>query len=274
MPRPPLAVGTYGKIDFLTIKRGHVRARARYRDYDGVVRATTRCGSTKPRAESTLKEALRDRVNPTADQIGQDSRLAELADLWVDEINGRALAVATKELYSDVVGRIVKPGLGALRVRELTVPITDRFIKTTAARSGARLGGDFANRPVRHAGSRRTPRLARFEPDPGRRAHLAATKAGALAGERQEHSLVVQDRPKSDAGWRVIALPTWIIELRKLRADRSVRRDVVFPPRSDTSAIGRTRPATCVELSTEPDSSGSARTRSERPWPPVSTMPG
>jgi hypothetical protein len=136
MGRPPLPVGTLGKIDFLTIKPRHVRACARYRDYDGIVRSVTRYGPSRPRAEAALKEALRDRVSPTSGQINQDSRLRTLAQLWLEEVNARDLAVATKGVYADMVERHVNPGLGALRIREITVPVADRFIKLTAQRSG------------------------------------------------------------------------------------------------------------------------------------------
>src|SRR4051794_11699611 len=117
MGRPPLPIGTYGKIDFLTVKRGHVRARARYRDYDGVVRTVTRFGANKPKAEALLRQALRDRVTPSSDEVMLDTRISELADVWLVEMAGRDLALATKELYADVVNRIIKPGVGALRVR-------------------------------------------------------------------------------------------------------------------------------------------------------------
>jgi hypothetical protein len=131
MGRPPLTVGTFGKIDFLTIKPGHVRARARYRDYDGVVRPITRFGSSRPRAEAALKKALRDRTGPSGGQIDSECRVTKLAQLWLDEVGARDLAPATKELYADVVDRQVDPGLGRLRIKEITVPVTDRFIKLT-----------------------------------------------------------------------------------------------------------------------------------------------
>jgi hypothetical protein len=35
-----------------------------------------------------------------------------------------------------VVDRQVNPGLGRLRIKEITVPVTDRFIKLTIQRSG------------------------------------------------------------------------------------------------------------------------------------------
>jgi integrase len=278
MGRPPLPVGTFGKIDFLTIKPGHVRARARYRDYDGIVRPVTRYGPSRPRAEAALKEALRDRVGPTSGQIDQDSRLSTLAQLWLEEVNARDLAVATKGVYADMVERHVNPGLGALRIREITVPVADRFIKLTSQRSGpgtaktarsvlsgmlglAMRHGAMPNNPIRDVARIARPRkqvraltndeaaklraalradgtavvldlpdLVDFMLGTGLRIGEACAvrwsavdlAAGVLevnstVVRSKEHGLVVQDRPKSAAGWRVIALPNSIIEMLRCR---------------------------------------------------------
>ena len=282
MGRPPLSVGTYGKVHFLTIKHGHVRARARYRDCDGVVRSITRYGPSRPKAESALKEALRDRVSPTSGQIDRDSPLRVLAQLWLEEVNARDLAVGTRELYADMLERHVNPGLGALRIREITVPVTARFIKLTSQRSGpgtaktarsvlsGMLGlavrhGALPSNPIRDvariARPRKPVRALTVDEATKLRAALAALAADDVAvlldvpdlvddfmlgtglpiGEAcavrwsavdlaagvlevnstvvrsKEHGLVVQDRPKSAAGWRVIALPNSIVEILRRR---------------------------------------------------------
>jgi integrase len=298
MGRPPLPVGTYGKIDFLTIKRGHVRARARYRDYDGVVRPVTRYGASRPRAEAALKEALRDRVSPLTGHIDQESRLSKVADVWLDEVNGRDLATATKELYADMVERHIVPGLGALRLREITVPVIDRFIKITSSRSrpgtaktarsvlSGMLGlavrhGALTTNPVRDIARISRPRkhvraLTKDEVAKLRAALHADDAAllldladlvdfmlgtGLRIGEAcavrwsaidlaagvlevnstvvrtKEHGLVVQERPKSAAGWRVIALPQSIVEmLRRRQGGGAPMSAVVF-----RSSLGQIR---------------------------------
>ena len=38
MGRPPLPVGTFGKIGFIEQSSGEIQARARFRDYDGRTR--------------------------------------------------------------------------------------------------------------------------------------------------------------------------------------------------------------------------------------------
>lgn len=298
MGRPPLPVGTFGKIDFLTIKRGHVRARARYRDYDGVVRPITRYGPSRPKAESELRRALRDRVSPSSGQIAGDSRVRDLAAVWLDEVASRDLATATKEMYSDVVSRHIAPGLGALRLSEVTVPVTDRFIKLTATRSGAgtakaartvlsgMLGlavrhGALPSNPIRDVGriSRHKKQVrALTVPESAQlRQNLAADtrsidlalpelvdfllgtglrigEACALRWEAvdlmarvvevnstvvrtKEFGLAIQDRPKTAAGWRVIAIPNAVVDLLRRRRDAGAAlEDVAFP-----SVLGHVR---------------------------------
>lgn len=299
MGRPQLAVGTFGKIDFLTIKRGQVRARARYRDYDGVVRSITRYGRSRPRAESTLREALRDRVTPTSGQIDQESRVSGLATLWLAEINARDLAPSTKEMYADLVERHVTPGLGALKIREVTVPVADRFIKMTHEQSGpgtakttrtvlsGMLGlavrhGALPSNPVRDIARISRPRtqvraltveetkalcvalhaddlavlldlpdLVEFMLGTGLRIGEACAvrwravdlDAGVLevnstATRTKKDGVVLQERPKTAAGSRSIALPSRAVQLllRRRGISAPTPTDVVFP-----SPLGQVR---------------------------------
>jgi integrase len=136
MARPPLAVGTFGKIGFLKVGPGRVRARARFRDYDGVVRPVSRYGLTRPKAEAALREALRDRGTPVQDEVHRGGRVAQLAAAWLADVEERDLSAATKEMYADVAQRHVVPALGALRLTELTVPVLDRFVRLVSKTSG------------------------------------------------------------------------------------------------------------------------------------------
>lgn len=63
MPRPPLPLGAYGKIK--TWQDGKTwLARAKFRDFDGVVRLVKRTGRTKAAAERALRAALVERQAP------------------------------------------------------------------------------------------------------------------------------------------------------------------------------------------------------------------
>ena len=44
MGRPPLPLGTSGKVLFATLPNGRVRARVKFRDYDGRVRLVSKVG--------------------------------------------------------------------------------------------------------------------------------------------------------------------------------------------------------------------------------------
>ena len=137
MARPPLAVGTYGKVDFLTASNGRIRARVRFRDHDGTTRPVTRFGATKAGAERTLKQAIRDRTGPACGDITAEHRVRELVSIWLVDVDARGLADRTKEHYRYVTDRYVIPGIGGLRLREVTVGAVDRLLKAIAQHSGA-----------------------------------------------------------------------------------------------------------------------------------------
>ena len=66
--RPPLSVGTIGKIRLYKFPTGY-RARALVRDFDGRTREVERTRPSKGAAERALKEAVRDR---THSNVGTD----------------------------------------------------------------------------------------------------------------------------------------------------------------------------------------------------------
>lgn len=177
MGRPPLPIGTFGKIDFQVLGKDRVRARASFRDYDGHRRSVTRYGSSRAHAERRLREALRDRGNGE-DPASVTSRLSDVAALWLVEVDDSDLAWGTKRLYRFTAESYVLPGLGELRLREVTVPAIDRLLATVNSDHGAAaakstrsvlsgiLGlavrhGLLPANPVRDAAIRRGPRTSR-----------------------------------------------------------------------------------------------------------------
>ncbi|GAA2675672.1 MULTISPECIES: tyrosine recombinase XerC [Actinosynnema] len=133
MARPPLPVGTFGKIRAYRDKSGW-RAVTNYRDHDGVTRPVERRGSTKTAAERALKEALRDRTSPLTggDGITPETRFKDAAVLWLEEfqraIDGGRRSPTSKETYEGRLNSLVLPAIGELRVRELTVPRLGRLV--------------------------------------------------------------------------------------------------------------------------------------------------
>lgn len=253
-----------------------MRARAYVRDYDGETREVVRNGPTQAAAERRLKEALRDRTGPPADgEITGDTRLRDAAKLWWAEAEeSQSLSRQTREIYERTLKRITK-GLGGLLMREIDVPVCDRFIKAVRKNHGPSaakttrdvlsllLGmavrhGALGTNPVREiakisTGRRARPRalsrddeaamLSKVADDEratdrdvpdlvefldgtglriaealGVRAEVVDLEAGvvevnATAVRLKGKGTCLQLRPKTEAGWRVIALPPHLVEL-------------------------------------------------------------
>jgi integrase len=137
MARPPLPVGTYGKISIYPYAAGY-RARTLYRDYDGVTRRVERHGHTKGVAERALRLALRDRVHVGAGaDITPDTKLAVLAEMWFAEVSRLDRSPGTLRAYRERLDRQVIPSLGALRVRELSTGTVDRHLRAVRDKHGA-----------------------------------------------------------------------------------------------------------------------------------------
>ncbi|MFD7653384.1 tyrosine recombinase XerC [Actinosynnema sp. NPDC059797] len=132
MARPPLPVGTFGKIQTYPDRSGW-RARANFRDHDGVTRPVERRGRTRTAAVRALKEALRDRITPSeSGGITPDTRFREAAELWLAEfqraVDAGRRSPTSKETYENRLHNLVLPAIGGLRVRELTVPRLGRVV--------------------------------------------------------------------------------------------------------------------------------------------------
>jgi integrase len=131
MGRPPLPIGTFGKIRTYQTATGW-RARTKYRDADGVTRPVERIGRTEPAAVRALKSALRDRTAPSAGTVTGDTRFREMAEQWFATVQAAAehgaRSPTTVDQYRGHLDRNVLPGLGALRLREATVPRLDAYL--------------------------------------------------------------------------------------------------------------------------------------------------
>ncbi|MCX2948130.1 tyrosine-type recombinase/integrase [Lentzea sp. NEAU-D7] len=131
MGRPPLDLGTYGAIRCYETDSGW-RATTKYRDYDGKTRPVERWGKTKSAAERSLKKALAERKGPSGSSLTRESRFKEALDQWFTKF--QALADAGKrspssvDTYRSIMDRHVLPGLGELRIREMTVARVDAFL--------------------------------------------------------------------------------------------------------------------------------------------------
>ncbi|MEU4711187.1 hypothetical protein AB0G00_32660 [Nocardia salmonicida] len=138
MPNPPLAIGTYGAINTKRHNNGSWRASTRYRDDDGTTRTVQAFGPTKPRAIAALKDRLKERrhASNTGANLTLDTKLSDLADLWLAELEfeNRAASqtidhyrchihVANKRGRKGTVK--INTSLGGLRIREATTTRLD-----------------------------------------------------------------------------------------------------------------------------------------------------
>lgn len=141
MSRPPLAVGTYGTITALETSPGTWRARAKFRDHDGVTRRVERFGTSKGGAERRLREAIRDRLHRDgSEDVTPDTTLLVLAQVWLVEYPSTTkISPQSIEKYQRVIEKIIVPGIGGLRIREVTVGKAEKFLGAVPSDANARM---------------------------------------------------------------------------------------------------------------------------------------
>lgn len=297
MGRPPLPLGTFGKILFVPSPGGQIQARAKFRDFDGRVRLVSKQGVSRAAAERALKQELTRRQTPaTGGAITNTTRVAELADAWVASA-ASGWSITTDRLYRTVVAKHVKPAVGQLRVQEVTAGLVSRALRTMAERAGpsvaktARscLSGMFSLavedgaapvNPVRDSSARmsierRAPRALTPDETSKLRALLAGSQrareldlcdvvdwmlaTGCRIGEAlaaridsnadgrplldlcgrtwevnatvvraSGRGLVIQPRPKTKAGWRIVAVPPFAARTAQTRLERH-GQPLLFP---------------------------------------------
>lgn len=302
MGRPPLPLGTAGKILFVPSSNGQIQARALFRDFDGRVRLVSKRGRSRAGAERALKIELSNRQTPGgAGAIVASTQVSVLAQLWLDAPHG--WSTGTDRTYKSVVRNQVVPALGELRLREVTAGVVSRALRAIAERHGPRaaksakacLSGMFglaiedgavAVNPVRDSSARisvgkKSPRaltpdettelterlrtndravaldiadlvdwmlatgcrigealaLRRgLNPDGKPLLDLDAKtwEVNATVVRVPKQGLLVQPRPKTAAGWRVVAVPDFAIRLVRGRDVQHVDGVVFTAPLAST----------------------------------------
>ena len=132
MPRPPLEIGTWGKIARRESPpgSGRWRATARFRDFDGRTRQVEAWGTSGAKAERALKASLNWRAVPSGDEVSADTRVDTLGTMWLADVEhaGR-LRPQTLDTYRHTVDRAIVPAIGGLRLREVTPGRVDHLLK-------------------------------------------------------------------------------------------------------------------------------------------------
>ena len=109
MGRPPMTLGMHGSIDFHHDDSGRVRARSRFRYYDGVCRAVTRWGGSEADASERLLIALGEQAALPAGAWAGTMRVREAVPLWLADLDAGSLAPSSRQLYAAAARLYVLP---------------------------------------------------------------------------------------------------------------------------------------------------------------------
>lgn len=186
MPRPPLPVGSYGKIRTYRTGAGW-RAMTKFRDDDGVTRPVERSGKTQAAAERELKRALTNRTSAQGGSIKPSTKFRDVAEQWFTSVQAGvehgSRSPATADVYRSHLDRHVLPALGELRVQEVAVPRVEAFLAalrkntgTATARTARTIVSNVLGLAVRHGALAANPtrEASRIEGD-GKKAPRALT---------------------------------------------------------------------------------------------------
>lgn len=135
-----LGLGEYGDVAYSKEGRSVV-AMLYYRDYSGRRRRIRRNAPTRAAARREVMTALQLALI-VGDEPGftASSSLAKAADAWLEVLEERVelgtRSATTLDLYRHAVHKHIGPGIGELRLGELTVPRVDRFLQRVLQTKG------------------------------------------------------------------------------------------------------------------------------------------
>lgn len=222
-PRPPLPLGTWGKISRKKHSNGRWRAATRYRDTDGITRTAEAWGTSGAAAERNLVTSFQERQAPTSSEISRNTRLSELSNpvrdvgpIKIATKDVKALSVKDVQKLRTVIGRWQEDPThqGRPRATDL-LDVLDIFLAT-----GARIGEVLAIRwqdVNLHA-----------EPP-------TITISGTVVMEKGRGAYR-QDHPKTKAGFRTMKVPPFAVQTlqRRHSAEQPKPEDMLFPSSTGT----------------------------------------
>jgi integrase len=133
--RPRTPIGTHGAINTRR-EGGRVVAETRVRDLDGRLRQVRASGPTAATARSRLMERIRERPSlPSSGVLQPTSSFADLADLWLADLEVRDLAGNTKENYRTCLRLHVRPAFEHYTLAEVTTGRVEWFLARQAQMS-------------------------------------------------------------------------------------------------------------------------------------------
>jgi integrase len=136
----PLGLGEHGQIT-ITREGSKYVAYVRYRDYAGRGRRLKRAGRSKAEASRNVLKAVREALSADGDAgFTRKSTLDEAARGWLSMFAGLvergARSPSTLDEYRHIVDRVIVPGIGSLRLGEVSTPRLDRFVQAVLADKG------------------------------------------------------------------------------------------------------------------------------------------
>ncbi len=136
----PLGLGEHGGISITREGRSYV-AYVRYRDYAGRGHRVKRSGRSKAEASRNVMKAVREALGADNDgEFTPKSTLTDAAKGWLVMFEGLvdrgARSPATLDEYRHLVNRVVVPGIGSLRLGEVSAPRLDRFVQAVLVDKG------------------------------------------------------------------------------------------------------------------------------------------
>jgi hypothetical protein len=137
--RAPPPIGSWGLIRTEPIGKDEKgrpkrhRARAYFRDFDGVTRLAEASGRTPMMATNNLRQKLQNRILAgRRGDLTPMSRFSEAADLWLSKVEDMGQAgrrsPGTVDTYRRQLKNHVLPALGEVRLGETSTPLVDKVI--------------------------------------------------------------------------------------------------------------------------------------------------
>lgn len=136
MAREPLPLGTWGSIKVSRIASGTWSARSKYRDMDGKVRIVEARGGSAASARRNLLLKFADRKTPRYGLVNPRSRINELIEVFLVELQSSDKAARTKDKYAYCIKKYIAPAIGEVRVGEATSGVIDNFIRKLVEDAG------------------------------------------------------------------------------------------------------------------------------------------
>lgn len=133
--RPPLRIGSHGKITRTYVGGGVWLARTRFRDSDGVTRIVERRGPADEhdqygkQAEDALIEALNQRLPAGGSEVTLETKIITLVDRHIDRLEEDGRAVRTIDTYR-YCARLLGKIIAGVRVGESTPARLDAAIRS------------------------------------------------------------------------------------------------------------------------------------------------